>query len=111
MAAMRGGPVLAGLEALGELTALEELNVAFTAASQGSMLSWTRLTRLRVLNMDSCDVDAKYAGLPACWSLFVMLSGGLSCFMPLCTGASMVVRARCWDHWGTTVSSNTLPQP
>ena len=53
--------LLAGFEALGELTALEELNVAFTAASQGSMLSWTRMTRLRRLNMDSCPVNAKCA--------------------------------------------------
>ena len=79
LAAMRRGPVLAGFEALGALTALEELNVAFTAASQGSMLSWTRLTRLRVLNMDSCEVNAKCAGPAARHPLPAVPSRALLC--------------------------------
>ena len=53
----------AGFDALARLTALEELNVGYTAAPQASVLQWTTLKRLRVLSLDSCAVEDRHATL------------------------------------------------
>ena len=50
-----------GFDALAALTALEELNVGYTAAPQASVLGWTTLQRLRLLSLDSCAIEDRWA--------------------------------------------------
>jgi hypothetical protein len=70
----------AGLTHLSALTALVNLNVAYTAAGDAALLAWTSLTNLRTLNLDSCSISDR-SGLIRC-HMTAVSQATLACVRP-----------------------------
>ncbi len=47
---------VSGMAAISGMAMLEELNIGYTGVGDAGVASLGRITSLRVLNMDSCDI-------------------------------------------------------
>ena len=78
--------------------------MAFTPASQASMLRWNRLARLRLLNLDSCHVEDRCAPRTAL-TCMTRASQLQSCLTGPRPGSSLSTTEACYSN------PNALPMP